>query len=79
MNCLLSMGGVNDLATAWTFGPRARATASALIVDDCVPTGDCLSTERAVATDRLWVIRIHSHEFTGYFEGERERVTLFWS
>ncbi len=78
MNCLLSIGGVNDLATARAFGPHARITVSGLIVDDCVPTGDCLAAERAVATDRLWVIRSHSHEFTGYFEGERERVTLFW-
>ena len=79
MSCLLSIGGVNDLATARAFGPHARITVSGLIVDDCVPTGDCLAAERAVATDCLWVIRGHSHEFTGYFEGERERVTLFWS
>ncbi|RAW44362.1 hypothetical protein DQW50_14925 [Halorubrum sp. 48-1-W] len=32
----------------------------------------------STATGRLWVIRSHFHEFTGYFEGERERVTL-WS
>jgi len=70
MNCLLSIGGVNDLATAWTFGPHARVTASSLIVDDCVPTRDCLAAERAVATDCLWVIRCHSHEFTGCFERE---------
>ena len=79
MNCLLSIGGVNDLATAGAFGPHACVAASGLIVDDCVPTRDCLATERAVATDSLWVIRSHSHEFTGYFEGERERVTPFWS
>jgi len=45
------------------------------MVDDCVPTRDCLAAERAVATDCLWVIRCHSHEFTGYFEGEGH-VTL---
>jgi len=36
---------------------------------------DCLAAERAVATDCLLVIRCHSHEFTGHFEGERERDT----
>jgi hypothetical protein len=46
-------------------------------VDDCVPTRDCLAAERAVATDCLWVISGHSHELASYFEGERERVTLF--
>ena len=39
------MGGVNDLATAGAFGPYARVTASGLIVDDCVPTRDCLAAE----------------------------------
>ena len=73
------MGGVNNFATAWTFGPHATVTASSLIVDDSVPTRDCLAAERAVATDRLWVIRSHTHDLTGYFEGERERVTLFGS
>jgi len=63
------MDGVNDLATTWTFSPHARITASGFVVDDCVPTGDRLAAERAVATDCLWVIRSHSHEFTGYFEG----------
>jgi hypothetical protein len=73
MNCLLSIGGVNDLATARVFGPYVRVIASGLIVDDCVPTRDCLAAERAVATDRLWVIRGHPHELTGYFEA-RESV-----
>jgi len=53
MNCLLSIGGVNDLATAGTFGPHARATASSLIVDDRMSSSDCLAAERAVATDYL--------------------------
>jgi len=53
MNCLLSMGGVNDLATAGAFGPHACVAASGLIVDDCVPTRDCLAAERADATDCL--------------------------
>jgi len=79
IDCLLTISGVDDFATAGTFGPHAGFTASCLIVDDCVPTRDCLATERAAATDCLWVIRSHSHEFTGYFEGERERVTPFWS
>jgi hypothetical protein len=79
MNCLLSIDGIDDLATAGAFGPHARFPASRFIVDDCVPTRDCLAAERAVATDSLWVIRSHSYEFTGYFEGERERVTLFGS
>jgi len=75
------MSGVNDLATAWTFGPHARVIVSGLIVDYCVPTRDCLAAERAVATDCLWVIRSHSHEFMGYFGGRGGRVTLFciWS
>ncbi len=77
MNCLLSIGGVNDLATAGAFGPYARVTASGLIVDDCVPTRDCFAAERAVATDRLWIIGGHSHEIGSFFQGERERVTLF--
>jgi len=60
-----------------SFTPAVNGGILALkkIVDDCVPTRDCLAAERAVATDCLWVIRCHSHEFTGYFEGER-RVTL---
>ena len=75
----MNTGGVNDLATTWTFGPHARITVSGLVVDECVPTCDYLAAERAVATDRLWATRGHAHEFTGYFEGEKERVTLFWS
>jgi len=70
MNCLLSMGRVNNLATAWTFGPHAGVTASRFIVDDRVLFSNCLATERAVATDRLWVIRSHSHEFTAILWGE---------
>ena len=77
MNCLLSIDRIDDLATARAFGPHARISGSGLIVDDRMPTRDCFAAERAVATDRLWVIRSHSHEFTGYFEGEGERVTLF--
>ena len=79
MNCLLSIDGIDDLATVGAFGPHSRFPASRFIVDDHVLSSNCLAAERAVATDRLWVIRSHSHEFTGYFEGERERVILFWS
>ena len=79
MNCLLSIDRIDYLATAGAFGPHARITVSGLVVDECVPTCDYLAAERAVATDRLWATRGHTHEFTGYFEGEKERVTLFWS
>ena len=65
MNCSLSIDGIDDFATVWTLGPHAWATTSGLIVDDCVSIGNCLAAERAVATDCLWVIRSHSHEFTG--------------
>jgi len=50
MNCLLSIDWVDDLATAGTFGPHARFTASGFVVDDRMSVSDCLATERAGAT-----------------------------
>jgi len=40
----------------------------------CLPVTVSPQNEQS-PTDCLWVIRCHSHEFTGYFEGEG-RVTL---
>ena len=69
MNCLLTIDGIDDLATAGTFGPHAWLTASCFILDDRVPAGNCLAAERAGATDRLWIIRGHSHEIGSSFQG----------
>lgn len=69
MNCLLSIDGIDNLATAGTFGPHAWFTASRFIVDDCVSIRDCLATERTDATDRLWIIGGRSHDPDSYFQG----------
>ena len=69
MNCLLSIDWIDDLATTGAFGPHAWFPASRFIVDDRVLSSDRLAAERAGATDCFWVIRSHSHEFAGYFEG----------
>jgi len=76
MNCLLSIDGIDNLATAWTFGPHAWVAASGLIVDDRVSISNCLATERAGTTDCLWVIESHSHDI-GISGGEGACDTLF--
>ncbi len=78
MNCLLTINGIDDFATAGAFGPHARFTASCFILDYRVSISNCLAAERAGATSRLWIIGGHSHESGSSFLGERERVTLFW-
>jgi len=45
MNCLLTIDGIDDFATAGAFGPHARFTASRFILDDRVPAGHCLAAE----------------------------------
>jgi hypothetical protein len=53
MNCLLIIGGVDDLATAGTFSPQAWGTGGCFIPDDRMSSSDCLAAERAGATDYL--------------------------
>jgi hypothetical protein len=45
MNCLLIIDGIDDFATAGTFGPHARFSVSRFITDDRVSIGDCLAAE----------------------------------
>mgnify|MGYP006977847680 CR=1 FL=1 len=66
MNYLLSIDGIDDLATAGAFGPHARLAGSCFIVDDRVSIRDCLAAERAGATDCLWVVWSHPHDLGSY-------------
>lgn len=70
MSCLLSIDGVDNLATARAFGPDAGFIASCLILDDCVPLGNCLATERTGAMNCFLIIRDHLDEFDSSFRGE---------
>ena len=45
MMYLLTIDGIDNLATAGTFGPHTRFTAICFILDDRVPAGNCLAAE----------------------------------